>query len=92
MDIQTILVFILALLTLNLVAVGIYVMVILKEFRETIKKANKVLDNVGDVTDAVSHPVSSIANIVNGVVQSVTAVKAISSLFDSHPKEDEENV
>lgn len=89
MDIQTILIFILALLTLNLISVGIYVILILKEFRDTIKKANKVLDNVHDVTDSVSHPVSTIANIVNSVVQSVSTVKAISSLLDNSKKKED---
>lgn len=88
MDIQSILIFILALLTLNLIAVGIYVVLVLKEFRETVKKANMVLDDVHDVTDAVSSPITSIAGIISGVTESVKAVKSISSLID-RKKEDE---
>lgn len=82
MDVQAILIFILALLTLNLIAVGVYVILVLKEFRETIKKANMVLDDVHDVTDAVSNPISTIAGIISGVTESVKAVKSISSLMD----------
>jgi len=89
MDIQTILIFILALLTINLIAVGIYVVLVLKEFRETLKKANMVLDNVHDVTDAVANPVTTIAGILSGVSQSVQAVRSISSLMD-FPKKKEE--
>ena len=88
MDIQSILIFILALLTINLVAVGIYVVLVLKEFRETVKKANMVLDNVHDVTDAVTNPITSIAGIISGFTESVKAVKSISSLID-RKKEDE---
>ena len=88
MDIQTILVILLAILTINLIAVGIYVVLVLKEFRETVKKANLVLDNVHEVTDAVASPITSIAGIIAGVTESVRAVKAISSLIDGSSKEE----
>lgn len=90
MDIQTILIFILALLTVNLIAVGIYVIMVLRDFRETIKKANEVLDNVHDVTDIVANPITSIAGIIAGVTKGVKAVKAISSLVSSKDEEDED--
>lgn len=83
MDIQGILIFILALLTLNLIAVGVYLILVLKEFRETIKKANLVLDNVHDVTNAVANPITTIAGIIAGVTNSVKAVKSISTLIDN---------
>ena len=89
MDIQAILIFILALLTLNLIAVGIYVILVLKEFRETLKKANLVLDNVHEVTDAVATPVTTIAGMITGVTQSVNAVKSISSLFNGSKKKED---
>ena len=69
MDIQSILIFILAILTVNLIAVGIYVVLVLKEFRETVRKANDVLDNVHEVTDAVANPITSIAGIISGVTE-----------------------
>jgi hypothetical protein len=89
MDLQTVLILILILLTINLIAVGIYVLLVLKEFRETVKKANMVLDDVHDVTDAVSNPITSIAGIISGVTQSVSAVKSISSLLDSSKKKED---
>jgi len=82
MDIQTILVFILAILTINLIAVGIYVILVLREFRQTVKKANYVLDNVNGFTDAIINPISTLAGIISGVTESVKAVKQISSLMD----------
>lgn len=83
MDIQTILIFILAILTVNLIAVGVYVILVLKEFRQTIVKANLVLDNVHDVTDTIANPVTTIAGIIAGVSKSVKAVKEISSLIEN---------
>jgi hypothetical protein len=69
-------------LTINLTIIGVYVFLVLKEFRETVIKANMVMDDVHDVTDAVSTPIASIAGVVGGLTQSVRAVKSISSLFD----------
>jgi len=88
MDIQTILIFILAVLTINLIAVGVYVILVLKDFRETIKKANEVLDNVHQVTDVVANPITTISGIIAGVTKGVRAVKEISSLIEN--KESEE--
>ena len=61
---------------------------VLRDFRETVKKANEVLDNVHQVTDIVANPVTTIAGIIAGVTKGVRAVRAISSLVES--KEDDE--
>jgi hypothetical protein len=69
-------------LTINLTIIGVYVFLVLKEFRETVIKANMVLDNVHDVTDAVSSPIATVAGVVGGLTQSIKAIKSISSLFE----------
>jgi uncharacterized protein YggT (Ycf19 family) len=92
MDIQIILIFILALLTVNIMIVGFYVIMVLKEFRETIKKSNSVLDNVHTVTESVSNPISSLVGVVTGVVEGVKAVRSITSLREHSEKEDEDYV
>lgn len=89
-DIQTILIFILGILTINLIIVGVYVILVLKEFRHTIKKANHVLENVNGFTDAVTNPIATIAGIISGVTESVKAVKQISSLIDKKENKEEE--
>lgn len=89
MDIQIILIVILAILTINLIAVGVYVILVLRDFRETVKKANEVLENVHQVTDIVANPITTIAGIIAGVTKGVRAVKAISSLVEGK-NEDEE--
>ena len=89
MDLQVILIFILALLTINIIIVGVYVIIVLKELRVTIKKSNEVLDNVHSVTNAVSNPITSLVGIVSGVVEGFKAVKSITSLRDVNKKEDE---
>ena len=71
MDLQIVLIFILAILTVVLVGVGVYVILVLREFRETIQKANLIIDDVENLTNAVSNPLS----IVTGVIEGIKAVK-----------------
>jgi hypothetical protein len=87
MDLQVILIFILALLTVNIIVVGVYVIIVLKEFRVTIKKSNEVLDNVHTVTSTVVNPITSLVGVVSGVVEGFKAVKSITSLRDDNEKE-----
>ena len=82
MDIQVILVFILAVLTVNLVFVGVYVVLVLKDFRETIKRANNVLDHVESVTSLVSNPVTLISGIISSVSKGISMVKSVRSIAD----------
>lgn len=89
MDLQVILIFILALLTINIIIVGVYVIIVLKELRVTIKKSNEVLDNIHSVTNTVVSPITSLVGIVSGVVEGFKAVKSITSLRDVNKKEDE---
>lgn len=87
MDIlQITLIVVLVLLAINLMIVGVYLIMVLRDFRETIKKANSVLDNANVITDAVANPSHAIAGIIAGVTQSVKAVKGISSLVDNSKK------
>jgi hypothetical protein len=71
MDLQVLLIFILAILTVTLVGVGIYVILVLREFRDTIQKANLILGDVENLTNVVANPL----NIVTGVVKGYQAIK-----------------
>ena len=87
MDIQIVLVFILALLTINLIVVGVYLILVLKEFRETIKKTNSVLDNVQSLSNVVSNPLTLLTGFMSAVVQGYNAVKSINTIRGDHKKE-----
>lgn len=80
MDIQVVLVFILALLAINLIIVGVYVVLVLRELRETISKANSVLDNVHKASGFLSNPLGAFSGIINAVVDGYKAVKSIKSI------------
>ncbi len=54
-------------LTILLLVLGIQVFFILRDLRHTISKANKVLDNTGEITDSVSAPLSSLSSVLMGL-------------------------
>ncbi len=80
MDIQAILVLILAILTINLVVVGVYVILVLRELRETIQKANVVLSNVNSVSSIVSNPFGMLSSFLTAVLDSYKAVKEVKTI------------
>ena len=59
---QGILLFVVVVLTILLVVLGVQVFFILREFRKTVNKANKVLDDTSSITGSVSGPLSSISS------------------------------
>lgn len=68
MDIaQVALIVVIVVLTVLLLAVGVQVFFILREFRKTVFKANKVLDNTEIITQSVSAPMSSLSGIAAGI-------------------------
>lgn len=64
---QAVLLFVIVILTILLIVLGIQVFFILRELRQTVSKANKVLDDTGMITESVTGPISSISSIVSGV-------------------------
>lgn len=83
MDIQTVLVFILALLTINLIVVGVYVVMVLKELRATINHANHILDTADSITTLISSPMNMVSTVIGAVVQGYKAVQEAKSSIRS---------
>jgi hypothetical protein len=68
MDIaQIALLVVIIVLAILFLALGVQVFFILREFRKTVNKANKVLDNTDVITGSVSAPISSLSGIVSGI-------------------------
>jgi hypothetical protein len=65
---------------------GIQVFFILRDLRQTISKANKVLDNTGDITKSVSAPITSLSSILMGLKAGGTIASIIKKVTDD--KED----
>jgi hypothetical protein len=68
MDIAQVALFIvIVVLAILLVALGVQVFFILREFRKTVLKANEVLDNTNTITKSVSTPLSALSNFTSGI-------------------------
>lgn len=75
-------------LAILLLALGVQVFFILKEFRKTVSKANKVLDNTNVITQSVSTPLSSLSGLAACVKSGTSVVSFIKKLISKD--EDEE--
>ncbi|MFH1832698.1 MAG: hypothetical protein ABH816_00835 [Candidatus Levyibacteriota bacterium] len=64
---QAVLIIVLIVLTVLLFILGIQVFFILRELRQTVSKANKVLEDTGTITESVSGPISKISLLASGL-------------------------
>ena len=80
MDIQILLVLTLFLLVAVVAYVGIYLVIVLKELRETIKRTNSVLGDVSTVTKTFSNPLVYLVKILGNVAEGVKAVRSVTSI------------
>lgn len=84
--IQTILLFVIIILTALLFALGIQVFLILRELRRTVSKANKVLDDTSIITQSVSGPVASLTSLSSGLKIGTLIAKILQRSFKSSKK------
>ena len=75
--VQVVLLVVVVLLTLLLLGLGVQVFFILKELRQTLFRANKVLENTESITESVSEPMTFISNLL----LSAKSFSTISSLL-----------
>ena len=88
MDTNTLLILIIGLLTLNLLFVGVYIVLVLKEVRESVKKVNEILDDAAEVTEAVSKPVIGASGALMGLMEGVKIFKQVRSIFESEDRKE----
>lgn len=74
---QILLTLVIVILSVLLLALGIQVFFILMEFRKTITKANKVLDDTGLITESVSKPISHLSTLASGVKMGAMIAKIL---------------
>ncbi|MBP9719270.1 MAG: hypothetical protein KBD46_02280 [Candidatus Levybacteria bacterium] len=88
---EVVLLLVLSILTILLVVLGIQVYFILKEFRKTVIKANRVLDDTEQITKNVSGPIASLSSLSNTLqASSVFAIIKFVRGILVKEKEDEE--
>lgn len=64
-------------LTILLVVLGMQVFLILKEFRSSVQKTNKMLDDAGKVTQTVSGGVESMGGFMNGIRSGIAMITSL---------------
>lgn len=72
--IQTVIIFISLVLMVLFVALGVQVYQILKEMRYSLRKINKMLDDTGKMTGAVSNTVEGMSGLVSGLKAGLSLV------------------
>lgn len=82
MDSQTLLIIVIVLLSINLLFVGFYIVLILKEVRTSVSKMNAFLDTVNEVSTAVADPIVGASGAVNAFTQGIKAFGIIKKLVD----------
>ncbi len=89
--VQLVLLLVIGILTILLVVLGVQVFFILKDFRKTIVKANKVLDNAGSITDNVSVPIASLSTFASSLKAGslLTAAKFIKHVLSKDSANEE---
>jgi len=64
---QSLLFLVIIILSILLVVLGVQVFIVLKDFRNTLGKANRILDDAEEITHNISAPVSSISSLITSL-------------------------
>ena len=88
---QIILIIVIIVLAVLLLALGIQVFFILREFKKTVSKANKVLDNTNVITQSVSTPISSLSSIATGIKTGATFINLFKKILSSDKDDKKKN-
>uniref|UniRef100_A0A831Z1C1 DUF948 domain-containing protein n=1 Tax=candidate division WWE3 bacterium TaxID=2053526 RepID=A0A831Z1C1_UNCKA len=79
---ETLLLIIIALLTVNILFVGVYIVLVLKEVRQAIAKMNQILDSFSTISTAIANPVSSASGFFSAIVEGVKAFRKIQDVVE----------
>lgn len=104
--IQILLIVVISLLTFILFIMGWEVFQILKEFKKSLEKMNKILDDTGRITEAVAEPAVELSNFLlevkhgfTGLTHGLEFLKKVKNFFENrkekapeHPSAAEENL
>jgi len=83
---QILLVIVVSVLTAVLAVIGIQVFLILKEGKRSVEKVNKILDNAGKVSEAITKPITSLS----GSLGSLSGLGGLFSWLINRRKKTEE--
>ncbi len=85
LDLETILVIVIAIITIQLIVVGVYIIMLLRDTKRTVNKAEKVIDDINvsvkdgiDKATAMQAPLAALAtttNAINSMMKGATSLK-----------------
>jgi Zn-dependent protease len=87
---QLFLTILISVLTILIIVFSIFVFSILKEVRETIRKFNKILDDMGAISGSIAKPISGLAGIFEGIKTGFKAVETIGKFAGRKAETEEE--
>lgn len=74
---QILLFLVISVLTTVLALAGVQVIYILRDLRETIKKANKIMDDFGIISSSVAKPIAGISGFITGLKSGVDVINLL---------------
>jgi len=77
MDTQFLLVLIIGLLSVNLLFVGVYIVLVLKEVRESLRKFNEIIETANQLTKSLAAPIITAAGTIEAAIQGFKAAKVL---------------
>ena len=86
---QILLIIVVSTLTVLLTIIGIQVFFILQEFRRTIQKMNKILDDASLISESVAKPISKISGSLVGLSGVTGVLSLLASLKNKKNKKQE---
>jgi predicted PurR-regulated permease PerM len=89
MDVQTLLILILAILTVVIVAVSVYVITVLSEFKKTLGRINDSLDGFENINNYVLNPATILKEVIEAVTETIKTVKSVRTIADVSDKKKE---
>lgn len=84
---DTLLLVIIALLTVNVLFVGVYIVLVLKEVRQTVQKFNRILDSFSLISNAIAQPISQAPGVVSAIMEGIKAVKSFQEVMAGHKRD-----
>jgi predicted PurR-regulated permease PerM len=89
-SLNVLLIVVISVLTVLLVIVGIQVIFILKEIRQTLRRVNQTLDSVDHVVQGIKNPFAEFGGVIKGIKSGLKVVETFGDWMRRKTKEDDE--
>jgi hypothetical protein len=83
---QILLTVVISVLTVLLTIIGIALFQILREFKGSIERINKILDDTGRITESVAEPIEQASEFILGLKKGIAFFRNISDFFNKDKK------